>query len=377
MSRQKYNLYSNARTFIAQLMKKPIRDSKLNTPLTDPITQEGMVHQADLLFLPEDNSNRAPGARRRRGRGIEEADGRDDDEELTEGEEGGEEEQTQEELGRGKRTKKANPRFAREPVQNQTKQRKQTAVRQNNAPPQPPAIAQDGYKYALVVVDIGSRICDAEPLKTKDAIDVREAFKAIYARGPLKLPKAIIQVDNGTEFKSAVAMYFQQQNVMLRKSKPYRHRQQAVVERYNGIIARALFYNQHQIEDRTGQPSTVWVNELPEVIQIMNRHIRRKNRAKARLPEPFQEPKCDPNSRRKECELLNVNDQVRVILEVPRGYDGKVESDKRFRETDLRWTKKIEKVINVSIQPFQPPLYSVTGPENKFVLFTRNQLQKV
>jgi hypothetical protein len=39
-----------------------------------------------------------------------------------------------------------------------------------------------GYVYALVLVDQGSRMCDAEPLKTKQPSDVIKAFKAIYKR---------------------------------------------------------------------------------------------------------------------------------------------------------------------------------------------------
>src|ERR1700733_12883281 len=39
----------------------------------------------------------------------------------------------------------------------------------------------NGYKYALVVADIGGhRLCDAEPLKNKDQQSVLKAFKAIY-----------------------------------------------------------------------------------------------------------------------------------------------------------------------------------------------------
>ena len=33
----------------------------------------------------------------------------------------------------------------------------------------------EGYKYALVVVDIGSGLCDAEPLKSKKTTEVKSA----------------------------------------------------------------------------------------------------------------------------------------------------------------------------------------------------------
>jgi len=49
----------------------------------------------------------------------------------------------------------------------------------------------DGYHYALVVVDAATRKTDSEPLKNKTAADVLDAFKKIYARGILKFPKQL------------------------------------------------------------------------------------------------------------------------------------------------------------------------------------------
>ncbi|EGG22990.1 hypothetical protein DFA_05120 [Cavenderia fasciculata] len=57
----------------------------------------------------------------------------------------------------------------------------------------------NGFKYALVVVDLASRLTDAEPLQNKTAKEVRDAFIKIYKRGILK--PNIIQMDPGTEFK--------------------------------------------------------------------------------------------------------------------------------------------------------------------------------
>ena len=58
-----------------------------------------------------------------------------------------------------------------------------------------------GYKYALVVVDTGSRLCEAIPLKTKSSSAVLKAFMKMYdEHNILKLPKRI-EMDPGTEFK--------------------------------------------------------------------------------------------------------------------------------------------------------------------------------
>ena len=68
--------------------------------------------------------------------------------------------------------------------------------------------ADDGYRYALVVVDNGSRKVDAQPLKNKDSKTVLNAFKAIYKRGILKIPERM-EVDAGSEFKGEVKDFFE------------------------------------------------------------------------------------------------------------------------------------------------------------------------
>ncbi len=46
----------------------------------------------------------------------------------------------------------------------------------------------NGYKYALVVVDVGTRMIDAEPLKNCDSLAAAEALDKIYNRKiPLQL----------------------------------------------------------------------------------------------------------------------------------------------------------------------------------------------
>ncbi|EGG23142.1 hypothetical protein DFA_05272 [Cavenderia fasciculata] len=65
----------------------------------------------------------------------------------------------------------------------------------------------NGFKYALVVVDLASRL--TEPFQNKTAKEVRDEFIKIYKRGVLKQPN-IIQMDPGTEFKGATKQYFEQ-----------------------------------------------------------------------------------------------------------------------------------------------------------------------
>ena len=57
----------------------------------------------------------------------------------------------------------------------------------------------NGYRYALTVVDSRTRYVDAEPLKTKKAVDVLEALQKIYNRSYLNDVEYILHVRNFTE----------------------------------------------------------------------------------------------------------------------------------------------------------------------------------
>src|SRR5712691_10965553 len=80
-----------------------------------------------------------------------------------------------------------------------------------------------GYKYILMVVDLGTRKIDAQPLKRREAIAVLKGFKAIYKRKHLKPPTVRLEVDDGNEFKAEVKKYFiQKLKVHVRVGKPGR-----------------------------------------------------------------------------------------------------------------------------------------------------------
>jgi len=98
----------------------------------------------------------------------------------------------------------------------------------------------NGYKYALTVVDIASRYKQAEPIKTKSATEVASAFEGIYQRGPLRWPN-LLQVDPGKEFQGVVLTVMKHHNVAIRQGHTAIHRDQAIVERFNRTLAERLF----------------------------------------------------------------------------------------------------------------------------------------
>ena len=65
----------------------------------------------------------------------------------------------------------------------------------------------NGFKYLLVVVDLGSRLMDAEALKNRDALTVRNAMIKLYKRKILQEP-VVLQVDGGSEFQCPFKTHF-------------------------------------------------------------------------------------------------------------------------------------------------------------------------
>src|ERR1700733_10481387 len=132
----------------------------------------------------------------------------------------------------------------------------------------------NGFKYALVVVDLGSRFTDSEPIKNKKSENLVKAFQTIYNRGILQIPKRL-EVDAGLEFKGELSKWFKEKGAKIRVAKPHRHRQQAIVERRNQSIGKELFKRMTAQELLTGEPSTQWTDDLPEVIKKLNEKKRK------------------------------------------------------------------------------------------------------
>lgn len=227
----------------------------------------------------------------------------------------------------------------------------------------------EGYKYALVVCDIGSRLTDAEPLKKKDAEAVLKGFKAIYKRKILSLPDIMLQVDAGAEFKSAVKKFFNDKDIIVRVGKVGHHQSQASVEAKNHIIGKALLMRMTAQELHTGETSTEWVEFLPELIEKLNVRLQKNNVVKDRFGMPIR---CD----KFESELLDEGEKVRVALDEPRNIttdNSKLHG--KFRAGDPRWEIKPTEVKTVLLRPDQPPMYLTK--EYPHTPFVREALQKV
>lgn len=221
-----------------------------------------------------------------------------------------------------------------------------------------------GYKYALVVVDINTGITDAEPLKNKEAETVAKALDTIYKRKIIeKLPR-IARTDSGSEFKSKVKDWFKKREVLQSVATPGRHRQLAFVERRNHTIGSALFMRMIAQEIITGEISKEWTDDLPTVIEYINKHVKQQSTPKSDMPIQNKD----------NLKLIPIGTQVRTQLDNPIDVVTKKTLHGKFRATDVKWDPEIKTITNILIMPNQPPLYKV---DNTRIGYTRNQIQVV
>lgn len=236
----------------------------------------------------------------------------------------------------------------------------------------------DDYRYALVVVDVGSRLVDARALKSKSADEVLDAFKSIYSGKILKAPTHVISFDKGHEFLGGVKKYFTDDlNIQIKLAKPGRHTQQSIVERKNKDIGKLLFVRMTGEELQTGEVSTDWVDYLPTAISVINKKTK-KRKIKKNLDTPLEKMKvlCDGDA----CEALEQGTKVRAMLDEPvNAYDGK-KLHGTFRETDIRFAIKPRTVMKTLIAPGSPIMYLLDTPDGDTdysVAYTKNQLQVI
>ena len=223
----------------------------------------------------------------------------------------------------------------------------------------------DGYRYLLVVVDIATRKVDAEPLKTKEAIEVKKAMEKIYKRKTLKKPLRL-EVDSGLEFEGAFSKFFNKTLKIVKKIVG-RHRQQSVVETKNYQIGKILNTRMLVEEINNDDTSRSWVDILPQVIQLINKNFSYKPKG-ADIDEPIKTNKFSQD-------LLPVGTRVRVQLDNPVDYVNEKKLNGRFRAGDIRYSKSIHTITSFYLRPAQPPMYQLDN--NKKVAYTKYQLQVV
>ena len=227
-----------------------------------------------------------------------------------------------------------------------------------------------GFKYLLTCVDVGSHFIDMEPLKDKSNSTIVKAFRKIYQRNILDLPK-VICFDSGSEFKGTVAKWFIDQGIRVTVAKPGRHRQQAMIERNNQIIGKELFKNMLEEEVATGIPNSEWTDDIADVKEKINL------RAEERQDEL---PEDEYSFTKWSGKVWAIGTKVRVALDGPIDQVTKKPLIGKFRSHDIRWNLKPRTIKQVIIEPYQPPLYLLDtddGDTDRTIAYTKGQLQKI
>ena len=201
------------------------------------------------------------------------------------------------------------------------------------------------YKYALTLVDVGTRYKEAEPLTSKDSKEVAAAFEKIYKRH-LNYPK-LLQVDPGREFMSAVSTLMEKHNTKIRRGRKEIHRDQGVVERFNRTLAERLFGYQYAKEIDTKKRNREWVKRLPDVIEALNKETKK--------PPTIITRKVDTEI----CPHAN----VRYLYQA-----GELEGGGKRRATDPIWSVDIHKInYHIITQGIRVYYLKSPAPQRGFV----------
>ena len=233
-----------------------------------------------------------------------------------------------------------------------------------------------GYLYALVIVDQGSRYVGAIELIDRKVSDIVKGIKLIYKQSKhLKAPTVIIS-DAGKEFLGNFDQEIQKLGIDYHKVvKAGRHRS-ILAERKNQTIGKIISKILTQVQIASGKPSSKWVEFLPRIVDIINDKIEEQNLKPPpieTIPPVTFNPKTPTN-------LLMVGDKVRVALDNPIDVAGNSLTG-RFRTGDIRWNPKIRTIKYFYMKPNQPIMYFLDGKDGNLEIeavgYTRNQLQKV
>ena len=227
-------------------------------------------------------------------------------------------------------------------------------------------LPHDGrFKYALTIVDVGTRYKAAFPLKTKTAKEVCEGFRVIYSGKPLNKPK-FLQVDQGNEFRADVTKFMSGVKIFRSLNK----RSVGVVERFNRTLAEKIFVHQYLKEIDSDERNTEWVGKLQPIIKELNNSYTRLIRM-----SPNQAIKIKNNIRQYPSQPkpkgyippkpLEINDYVRYLYE-----GGESEGDVKRRATDPIWSLKI-----YSIRLIIDDYYYLNGIKDRH--FLREELMKI
>lgn len=229
-----------------------------------------------------------------------------------------------------------------------------------------------GYKYLLICCDVGNRKTDAVPLKTKSTKEVLKGFKKIFSNKILPFPKRSITFDDGSEFRNEVTSYFLSNGCIIKRTKPDRHTQLAIVNSRCKIIGKIIYMRMNTNELKTGQRDQKWTDLIPKIIKVMNEKL---NLSEEQLKDKKEKLFNSTPKFNEEQKIYNIGEKVRISYDVPTDIITHKKLHGKFRSSDLRYDPEIKTIEDVLYFPNSQPLYKISGIKN--ATFTFNQIQPV
>ncbi len=221
-----------------------------------------------------------------------------------------------------------------------------------------------GYEYLLVVVDLATNEFDMEPLKNKASSDVLKGFKEIIKRKFVKMPKASVATDDGTEFKGSFHNWLKSNNIYHKISLAGRHQQTSTVENLNRQLGYLFNVYMNQKEKDTGQVYKNWT-DIIKILRVKLNELRK--RPEQSLLKVYDIDIADKNPK------FKVGDVVYFRSEVPLNALGEKQSTTNSREGDFHYNVSMRKIMKILIFNGQVPFrYMLEGIPR--ASFTENEL---
>jgi hypothetical protein len=230
----------------------------------------------------------------------------------------------------------------------------------------------DGYKYLLFVMDVFSRYAWVQPLKSKKAPEIVQAFKNILEENGERYPDRL-RTDAATDFTSSTFQNFMKSE-NIHHFVTHSEKQANYVERLIQTIKRKLFrhivhHNNPRYIDDLQSLVTSYNQTFHSGIQSEPEKVNKKNQRKLwwQMYWPKTPPKGQRRKKKKVKFLFEIGDEVRISF-IRSAFQ---------REYSVRWSREVFKVSDRFIRQNQP-IYKLVDWDGDRVegTFYQKELQK-
>ena len=230
---------------------------------------------------------------------------------------------------------------------------------------------KNNYKYLVVMVDLADNSFDIEPTTNKTADTVLKAFQSMIERKYVKLPKASVRSDYGSEFMGSFHKFLKEKNILHKIAMPSRHKQLANVENLNRTLGRLLVGYMNAQEIKTGKQYNDW----DDIIDTIRKDLNTIRTIKLLPMKKYAEESLQNLPTYRFEPRFKVGDVVHYRLDYPENALGKKQPTENFREGDYRWSvpvRKIVKIIYMTDEPYYR--YLLEGMDN--VSYSAKELKR-